>query len=248
VKPSENSVIRIGAWRVDPALDEISKDGQSAKLEPKMMRLLVCLAEHAGQVVSVDQLLDEVWKGVIVTPDSVYHAVAALRRLLGDDTKDPSYIANVVRRGYRLVAPVGPWVDAPAAPGRDSPPVLREDVPAAPAVGTAAPGAIATRSPARWSGLVVSLALTLALAYFAADRLWLSKHHATGETERATGASVVSDKSIAVLPFADMSEKKDQEYFSDGLSEELLNLLSKVPELHVAARTSAFAFTQQSRI
>jgi DNA-binding winged helix-turn-helix (wHTH) protein len=73
-----------------------------------MMQLLLCLAAHAGQVVSVEQLLDEVWKDVVVTPDSVYHAVAALRRVLGDDSKDPSDIANVMRRGYRLIAPVVP--------------------------------------------------------------------------------------------------------------------------------------------
>lgn len=74
LKPPENCVLRIGAWRVDPALDEISKDGQTVKLEPKLMRLLVCLAGHPGQVISVDQLLNEVWKDVIVTSDSVYHA------------------------------------------------------------------------------------------------------------------------------------------------------------------------------
>src|SRR5215831_12217415 len=114
VKSLEHSVIQIGAWRVDPALDEISKDGQTTKLEPKMMQLLLCLAAHAGQVVSVEQLLDEVWRDVVVTPDSVYHAVAALRRVLGDDTKQPAYIANVLRKGYRLIAPVSPWVAAPA--------------------------------------------------------------------------------------------------------------------------------------
>src|SRR5215469_4986 len=108
VKSQEHSVIQIGAWRVDPALDEVSRDGRTTKLEPKMMRLLLCLAAHAGQVVSVEQLLDEVWKDVVVTPDSVYHAVAALRRVLGDDSKDPSYIVNVMRRGYRLIAPVVP--------------------------------------------------------------------------------------------------------------------------------------------
>src|SRR6516165_5436306 len=116
VKSLEHSVIQIGAWRVDPALDEISKDGQTTKLEPKMMQLLLCLAAHAGQVVSVEQLLDEVWKDVVVTPDAVYHAVAALRRGLGGDSKEPSYIANGMRRGYRLLAPVVPLRTAEAPP------------------------------------------------------------------------------------------------------------------------------------
>src|SRR5260370_40895829 len=105
---ADNRVLRIGAWRVDPALDEISRDGATVKLEPRAMKVLLCLAEHAGQVVSVDQLLDAVWKDVVVTPDSVYQAVAGRRRGPGDSTREAGYIANGVRRGYRLVAPAGP--------------------------------------------------------------------------------------------------------------------------------------------
>ncbi len=183
MKSPDNSVILIGAWRVDPALDEISKDRQTVKLQPKTMRLLVCLANHAGQVVSVEQLLDEVWKDVIVTPDSVYNAVAALRRVLGDDIKDPSYIANVPRRGYRLVAPVAPWVgEQPVAAERQTP--------------------------------------------------------ATTTT--------VTDKSMAVLPFVDMSEERDQEYFADGMAEEVRSLLARVPGIRVIGRTSSFQFKGRS--
>ena len=56
---------RIGQWRVDPALDEICRDGKTIKLEPRTMRVLICLAEHEGAVVSVDQLLDRVWTGFV---------------------------------------------------------------------------------------------------------------------------------------------------------------------------------------
>ena len=65
----------------------------------------------AGTDLSVEELLDRVWAGVVVTPDSVYQAVASLRRILGDDAKEPTYITNIPRRGYSLVAPVAPWVD-----------------------------------------------------------------------------------------------------------------------------------------
>jgi DNA-binding winged helix-turn-helix (wHTH) protein len=75
------------------------------------MRLLLCLAEHAGEVVSIDDLLNQVWSEVVVAPDSVYQAVASLRRLLGDDPKKPIYIATVPRLGYRMVATVSPWAD-----------------------------------------------------------------------------------------------------------------------------------------
>jgi TolB-like protein/tetratricopeptide (TPR) repeat protein len=104
-------LLRIGDLRVDPALGEIRKGDVTISLEPKAMELLLCLAERAGEVVSVGQLLDVVWKDVVVSQDSVYAAVAALRRTLGDNPKSPRYIASVVRRGYRLVAPVSPWLD-----------------------------------------------------------------------------------------------------------------------------------------
>src|SRR6516225_10475145 len=104
--PIGSAAFRLGQWRVDPALNEISRDGTSVKLEPRTMRVLVCLAERAGELVSVNQLLDTVWKDLVVTKYSVYQAVAALRRALGDDPKAPSYIANVPRQGYRLVAPI----------------------------------------------------------------------------------------------------------------------------------------------
>jgi DNA-binding winged helix-turn-helix (wHTH) protein/TolB-like protein len=100
--------LRIDDWVLDPALGQISRCEQVVRLEARTLRLLQELAEHPGEVVSIDQLLDRVWAGVIVTPDSVYQAVAALRRLLGDDPKRPRYIATVPRLGYRLVAPVSP--------------------------------------------------------------------------------------------------------------------------------------------
>src|SRR6516165_10559101 len=104
--PIGDTAFRVGQWRVDPALNEISRDGTTVKLEPRTLRVLVCLAERAGEVVSVNQLLDTVWKDLVVTQHSVYQAVAALRQALGDDPKAPTYVANVPRRGYRLVATI----------------------------------------------------------------------------------------------------------------------------------------------
>jgi transcriptional activator of cad operon len=116
---SPSDKLRIGDWRVDPAAGQISRSGETVRLEARTLRLLLDLAEHAGQVVSIDDLLDRVWAGVIVTPDSVYQAVAALRRLLGDDPRRPRYIATVPRLGYRMVAEVGAWSErAPSAAPR----------------------------------------------------------------------------------------------------------------------------------
>ena len=236
MKAMDSSALRIGAWRVDPMLDEMSKDGNTVKLERRAMQLLLCLAEHAGQVVSVEQLLDQVWTGVIVSPDSVYHAVAALRRSLGDDSHDPTYITNVPRRGYRLVAPVAPWVD---------PMSITDGSSAHPAAATATH--IATTTGALFGryrtvlSIALAAALILALGYFAADKYWLSKH-VTAEHGMVATRTTINDKSIAVLPFVDLSEKKDQEYFADGMAEEILDLLATIPALKVIGRTSSFQF------
>src|SRR5271154_2451175 len=107
--------LRIGAWCVNPKSGEISRNGDVAHVEVRTMRLLLCLAEHAGEVVSIDDLLNQVWPGVNVTQDSVYQSVASLRRLLGDDPKQPTYIETVPRLGYRMVAEVSPWANQPIA-------------------------------------------------------------------------------------------------------------------------------------
>src|SRR5215216_6743436 len=112
------TTLRIGDWFVNPLTGEIARGGERVRLEARTMRLLLCLAETPGEVVSIDALLNQVWSGVVVTPDSVYQAIAALRRLLGDDAKQPAYIVTVPRLGYRLVAPVESLLDAPSAPRR----------------------------------------------------------------------------------------------------------------------------------
>lgn len=97
---------RVGVWLVEPALDQVSRGQETVRLEPRTMRLLVRLAETPGQVVSSRELLDTVWAGVVVGPASVYQAISQLRKLLGDTDPEPTFIATVPRKGYRLVAPV----------------------------------------------------------------------------------------------------------------------------------------------
>jgi len=171
------------------------------------MRLLLCLAEHAGEVVSIDDLLNQVWSGVIVTPDSVYQAVASLRRLLGDDPKQPTYIETVPRLGYRLVATVSPWIEHPTPAAIDAP----------------MPGPRLRAGFTRASGAALSLALVAAFLF-----------HGKGAPQ--------PQKSIAVLPFLDLTEKMNEEPFADGMTEELIDRLSKIPGLRVPAPTSSFYF------
>jgi len=199
------------------------------------MRLLVCLAEHAGEVVSIDDLLSEVWPGVTVTPDSVYQAVTSLRRLLGDDPKRPTYIATVPRLGYRMVSTVSRWANESAAQTNLS---SASDGTAPP--GTTSNGSASSRFSTSFTwALAAVLVLSIAfLSVFLWSRKMLNNNHAV-----ASAVAPQPPKSVAVLPFLDLtSQDMNEEYFADGMTEELIDRLSKVPGLRVPAPTSSFYY------
>ena len=238
------------------------------------MRLLLCLAEHAGEVVSIDDLLDHVWSDVTVAPDSVYQAVASLRRLLGDDPKRPAYIETVPRLGYRMVAAVSPWTDqsvsqtgihmkaqtvartnaqaaeqagahaAHAGSSRASdtehPAPATPDAPMPNAPTTAVPD-VSKKSGWRFrvsfagaAGAALGLALVIAFLFYG---------KAANNNHSASAAiSPPPQKSIAVLPFLDLTDQMNQEPFADGMTEELIDKLSKIPDLRVPPPTSSFSF------
>jgi len=224
--PAGKQVLRIGDWRVDGALDEISRAGATVKIEPRAMQVLLCLAGAPGEVFSVDQLLDTVWHDVVVTPDSVYQAIAVLRRALGDDTKEPTYIVNVTRRGYRLIAPVSPWNAALAIHAPDS--------------ATAVAAQDASKGRLRRQLLITVALAVLAAGWLTATSVNRWRHQAgPAVTQKELQSGVPS---LAVLPFTDLSDQKDQQYFADGLAEEIIDRLTQMSNLHVVARTSSFYF------
>jgi transcriptional activator of cad operon len=220
----------IGDWVVDPASSEISRTGQTARLEVRAMRLLLCLAGHAGEVVSIEDLLNHAWSGVIVSSDSVYQAVTSLRRQLGDDAKQPTYIETVPRLGYRMVAKVRPLADAPGA-SQSGAQVERAHSPA----GASAPAASRIRA-----GLAVAIAAGVCLILVAISLL-----HAGNGSVAASPQSIIAhqpEKSIAVVPFLDLTEGMVEETFADGMTEELIDKLSKVHDLMVPSATASFYF------
>ena len=97
---------RLGDWVVEPQLGQMSCDERAVRVRPRAMELLACLAASGGDVVSRQQLIDQVWRTSFVSDNVVSQVVTELRQALGDDARRPAYIQNVPRRGYRLVARV----------------------------------------------------------------------------------------------------------------------------------------------
>jgi transcriptional activator of cad operon len=245
--------LRIGAWCVHPTSGQISRDGETARVEVRTMRLLLCLAEHAGEVVSIDDLLNQVWSDVTVAPDSVYQAVTSLRRLLGDDPKQPTYIATVPRLGYRMVATVSPWADQSVAgtgpqPNPQADPRKNAQRDSSRASHSQHPTAVpsdAPNLPKKFSlrfraGFALAAAAALCFALLVAF-LFRGK---LGNNNPSASPAIASQpqKSIAVLPFLDLTKEMNQEPFADGMTEELIDKLSKIPGLRVPPPTSSFYF------
>jgi transcriptional activator of cad operon len=238
--------LRIGAWCVNPASGEISRNGETSRVEVRTMRLLLRLAEHAGEVVSIDDLLDQVWSDVTVAPDSVYQAVTSLRRLLGDDPKQPAYIETVPRLGYRMIATVTPWADQPEN-GSGRTPLSEHSISAVdsasafpPAAATPSANAKSKSGPRPSSFYISAVGAAVGLVLIVV--LLLSGKFRSNNQLASNAAAAQRQKSIAVLPFLDLTDEMNQEPFADAMTEELIDKLSKIPGLRVPPPTSSFYF------
>jgi len=112
--------IEVGDWTVSPARNLLERDGQSVKLKPRAMDVLVYLADHAGEVVSTEELISAVWQGRVVGDGTIYQSINQLRQALGDGTRKTGYIETIAKRGYRLVAVVRP-AESPSPEARRKP-------------------------------------------------------------------------------------------------------------------------------
>jgi len=213
----------IGDWYALPRQDIIKADSGSARLEPKVMEVLVYLASRAGNVVSRDELERNVWRGALVGYDAVTSTVIKLRKALGDSPRAPTYIATIPKKGYQLIAPVRLAADEPQTERSAAEPV--------------ATGVSNYPRLLKFALLIGGLAaIALAWSLFTEFGPQFS-----GKQQVPVTASVRSP-SLAVIPFTNLSGDAAQEYFADGMTEDLITDLSKISALSVIARSSAFAY------
>jgi DNA-binding winged helix-turn-helix (wHTH) protein len=110
---------RFGPFVVDRARYRVLRGAEALELTPKLLDLLIHLVDHAGSLVTKEELLDALWPGANVTDNALAQAVSELREALGDNAGTPYFIKTVTRRGYRFIAPVETIKNAP----QDSAPV-----------------------------------------------------------------------------------------------------------------------------
>ena len=209
----------VGDWTIEPAANRIFRAGQEVRLEPKVMRLLAYFVDRHGEVVSRHDLEANVWSGVVVTEDSVTNTVQKLRRALGDDARNPRYIETIAKSGYRLIAEtVVPETETEPTPAKQA-----QDF-----------GSRVQRL--RFKTLIAGLGVLLG-----GSILWWAMVPTNAPPPAADDPSKLKPV-IAVLPFENLSADPEQEYFANGITEDLITDLSKLAGLRVVARNSVFAY------
>ncbi len=215
--------LRFGVFEVDLQAGELHKSGVRLKLQEQPLQVLIALLRKPGEIVTRDELRKNLWDAdtFVDFEHSLGTAINKIREVLGDSAENPRFIETLPRRGYRFVGQV--TVSSPAAPtaaprGDSDPPRGRHP-------------RTATSQTLRRRG-VLGVAAVLAVAVLA----W-----GIGRRVRA-GGSLSPIRSIAILPLLNLSNDPQQEYFVDGMTDELITDLAKIGELRVISRTSVMPY------
>ena len=215
-------------WQVTPTKNLLLKNGAEARLEPKVMQLLTCLARANGELVSRDELMDELWPRLVVG-DVLNNTVALLRKALGDTNAPRRYIETIPKQGYRLIPTVS-W-ENPAAETTQSSSQFSSS---GDGVSTVNPN---TETPLSARPALVIMAI---LSVFFITSFYFQFWQTTPDESVSVDSQKL--KTLAVLPFDTYSEKSDIKFFTDGLVEELIHQLAANPDFRVIARTSSESF------
>lgn len=220
-QPQTQPVYAFAEFRLDAQRRVLSSgvDGRPLQVTGKVFDTLLYLVEHAGQPLEKQRLIDAVWPNVIVEDSNLTQTIHTLRRILGERPGEHRFIVTLPGRGYSFVAPVTLVASDEAPPAAVEPPT---------------PHRAAGLNRRAWgASLAVALIMAAGLTAF------LMRTPALPQVPPTSHRPMPA---VAVLPFVDMSEEKNQAYFADGLSEEILNLLAQSATMRVIARTSSFSF------
>ena len=228
---------RIGAWLVRPDLNRIVRGSRSYRLTPRSMEVLLCLAKRGGKVVSRDAFFREAWHGTHVTDDALTKCIGELRRVFHSTRGEPPLIETIAKRGYRVTVPVM-W-DTTETIADNRLPMAGADPQSRQAELTAVAGAHDRLSRVR----SLKLGGVLILAFAAAMSFGFSKLPALFNTARRAHGI----QSMAVLPLTNLSSDPEQEYFAEGMTEELITQLAHFDAWKVISRTSVMRYKRSKK-
>jgi len=233
-------IVRFGVFEVDLKACELRKHGFRIKLAEQPFQVLAFLLERPGEIVTREELRDRLWPGdtFVDFDHGLNNAVMRVREVLLDSSEHPRYVETVPRRGYRFVAPVEETSVPPPVPAT----IELEGASTSPASSASKPALAHTISEhatvPRW--FTSRLAAAIAIVVVGLAALLAFTIHARNVTTNQANAT--RSTSLVVLPLENLSGDKDQDYFADGMTDELIANLAKIRSLHVISRSTAMTY------
>ncbi len=235
---------RFGDFVIDERRGALQRNGEDVPLRPKSWEVLRHLVQHRGELVMKQDLLAAVWRDRVVTEGVLAKSVGEIRLALDDDAHD--IVRTVPRRGYLFEGPVDleaieddrPNGESASAEISDAAAATDEAVPQRAGLSSQRTAAPQGRTAREWQhGAMAAVLLAAVIVVWSTT---VRDVHPPPPA-RETGPIAPPERSIAVLPFINLSDDADNEYFSDGIAEEVLNLLAKIPDLRAISRSSSFS-------
>ena len=215
-----------GPFRVDPEKEVLQRDGNPIPLQPKTFQILLVLVRHNKEVVTKDDLMKTVWPDTFVEEANLSRNIFMLRKALGESPQDHQYILTVPGRGYRLAESVRL--------------VPEHEVSVVAAQHSRVEVQVSETRPWRWL-LAIAILLLAFASSFALDVGGLRNKLLSRWFDQP------KIRSLAVLPLTNMSGDPEQEYFADGMTEELITELSRIGSLKVISRTSVMQYKGEKK-
>jgi TolB-like protein/DNA-binding winged helix-turn-helix (wHTH) protein len=237
-------IVRFGVFEVDLAACELRKGGLRIKLAEQPFQVLALLLEKPGEIITREELHSRLWQAdtFVDFDHGLNNAVMRVREALGDSSETPRYVETIPRRGYRFIAPVEATLVAPPATGESE----SSSSPAHKEVAQFAGSNVPREDSASWKvikrrvGNTRVVLVAVAILAVAVGLSVLGIRH-LGKGNGTAGGHEWS-RSLVVLPLENLSGDKDQEYFADGMTDELIANLAKIRSLRVISRSTAMAY------
>jgi TolB-like protein/DNA-binding winged helix-turn-helix (wHTH) protein/Flp pilus assembly protein TadD len=236
-------ILHFGVFEVDLKACELRKHGLRLKLPEQPFQVLVVLLEKPGEIITREELRNRLWPGdtFVDFDHGLNNAVMRLREVLGDASENPRFVETIPRRGYRFIAPVaGSALPEPTTTESE---VESGPVPVANASPTVERAGVADTAQAagiRRRPVTIRFAILITAILALAGLLGAGLFHYT--RAGAPDSNRVQNKSLIVLPIENLSGDKDQEYFADGMTDDLIANLAKIRSLRVISRSTAMAY------
>src|SRR5579862_6220663 len=224
-------VLRFGVFEIDVRSGELRKQGYRIRIEGQPLQILICLLENPGELVTREELHRRLWPAdtYVNFEHGLNAAVKRLRRALGDSADNPRFVETLPRRGYRFLAPV-----ETVTANEDTPVVAEAPANTPESVSEEPPDSENDHSVETSHSLLTwrrsAFALLLVLAILAA---WML---------RPKNGQSPEIRSLAVLPLENLSHDPSQDYFADGMTDELITELGQISQLRVISRTSMMTY------